>query len=340
MRGLRNRAVALALAAMTALAGTASAAELNEKNVEKAVGTVVTLRVSGIPDGADAEWKSSNPSAAVVNREGRVRLVGEGTAEITAKIGDEVLKCVVTARRTSLNSCLLTMEEGDRETLKVVGAPDSAKAEYSSTNPSVVTASENGVLEAVGVGKAAVAVKCLGKTLKCAVKVIPAGSAGKKAESGSSTEENKVRETILSFREKYPEGFAFTDERTYPEDGRGNGFCGLYAGGAGCAAFAFELSDAAFGIDAPAKVVVRKGTVLPPALERRRVDAEDLTANLRAGDVIRLYGDMDGHTAIVLSADSESVTYAEANKGGKVRWNSRISKEELRKILVNVITRY
>ena len=60
MRGLRIRTAALALAAMTALAGTASAAELSEKNMEKAVGTVVTLRVSGIPDGADAEWKSSN----------------------------------------------------------------------------------------------------------------------------------------------------------------------------------------------------------------------------------------------------------------------------------------
>ena len=354
MRGLRMKALIIALAAAIAASGGASAAELSRESVEAAAGTAVTLRISGAPAGAKAEWKSSNPSAAKVDANGRVKIVGEGAAEITARIGNETLACAVTARKTSLSAYSLTMEEGERDVLRVMGVPVSTKVSYATSNPDVVRVSESGRLIAVGVGRAAIRTQCLGKTMKCAVTVVSArtpdapvseadgedSETEDPARAGSPAREEKVLRILLGFREKYPEGAVFTEETTYPADGRENGFCVLYAAGAGCAAFAFELSDAAFGIDAPAKVLAKPGTVLPPALDRRRVDADDLTENLRAGDVIRLYGDADGHTAIVLSADSENVTYAEANRGGKVRWGTRIRKSDLRRIIVNVITRY
>lgn len=127
--------------------------------------------------------------------------------------------------------------------------------------------------------------------------------------------ENEVYETMMSFQSKYPEKMSFTNSTSYVTMDL---FPNVHFTGRGCAAFAAELSDAAFG-KWPARI------------------SYDFS-NLRVGDMIRLAD--DSHSVIVLGIDGDTVTIAEANYNSRVHWGRTLSLSSAETEWNYIVTRY
>ena len=127
--------------------------------------------------------------------------------------------------------------------------------------------------------------------------------------------EQEVYDTLISFKSKYPEGMTFTNSTAYRTQQM---FRNINLTGGGCAAFAFELSDAAFG----------------EWTARFTFDF----SNIRVGDIIRLSDDQ--HSVIVLAVDGDTVTIAEANYNSSVHWGRKLSLSDAATEWNYMITRY
>ena len=117
---------------------------------------------------------------------------------------------------------------------------------------------------------------------------------------------------MISMKASYPEGKTYTNANYYAWKG------GIYAGGYGCAGFAFMLSDEAFGT-LPARVV-------------RTFD------DIRVGDIIRMNNDT--HTVIVLKVKSTGVVVAEGNYNSSVHWGRFIPYSDINATGTYLMTRY
>ncbi|MBE6724122.1 MAG: hypothetical protein E7576_02830 [Ruminococcaceae bacterium] len=93
-------------------------------------------------------------------------------------------------------------------------------------------------------------------------------------------------------------------------------------GGYGCVAFAFILSDAAFG-----------------ELPARQIDKGGFTyADLRPGDILRMDG--NAHSVIILRVESTYIEIAEGNFNSSIHWGRTIDKETVMNTTDYMITRY
>ena len=119
--------------------------------------------------------------------------------------------------------------------------------------------------------------------------------------------------TMTKLRGEYPEGTPWTNDNTYQWKG------GIFTHGAGCAAFAFLLSDAVFG-DLPAR-----------QLTGVSADA------LRPGDILRLNGDT--HSVIVLQNTPYGIVIAEGNYNSAIHWDRVLSRTDAESADY-VLTRY
>lgn len=137
----------------------------------------------------------------------------------------------------------------------------------------------------------------------------------------------------LKDQDEYKEGEDWTNEVPYPnikgEDyhWKGGPLDGANISAVGCVAFAFRLSDEAFG-SLPARMYAAGGFTY-----------EDI----KPGDILRVNGDV--HTVIVLEVSEAGVIVAEGNISsgdhkGKVHWGRGISKEEVMSQTSHYITRY
>lgn len=122
---------------------------------------------------------------------------------------------------------------------------------------------------------------------------------------------------LISFKEKYPDGTPWTNETksyssytVFPQYSR-------YTG-RGCAAFALELSDAAFG-NLSAK------------------EHHDIS-KIHVGDILRINN--NSHSVIVLEVNSGGVVIAEGNINGQVLWGRELSAADLQQNLTYIWTRY
>lgn len=106
-----------------------------------------------------------------------------------------------------------------------------------------------------------------------------------------------VYDSIIALKQTYPNGMSWTNSNTYNWNG------GFITGGGGCAAFAFILSDAAFGT--------------LPATASFTFQPE----KLRVGDIIRY----NYHSFIILEVKESSVIIAEGNINSQVLWGREIS---------------
>lgn len=140
----------------------------------------------------------------------------------------------------------------------------------------------------------------------------------------------EVYEKMNALREKYPEGMTWTNFEPYgTKEGaidkeyrwKGGTILGNVRSGVGCAAFAFILSDAAFG-DLKARVI-----------DNGAVKYE----HVRPGDILRVNG--NSHSVIVLQKTAVGVIVAEGNYNKSVHWGRAISKEEVEKANF-IVTRY
>ncbi|MDE7045325.1 MAG: leucine-rich repeat domain-containing protein, partial [Acetatifactor sp.] len=132
----------------------------------------------------------------------------------------------------------------------------------------------------------------------------------------------------LKDQEGYQEGTTWTNDTPYPDatggyyQWKGGTFDGVNIVAAGCVAFAFTLSDAAFG-SLPARMY-----------EEGAFAFEDI----KAGDILRVNG--DSHTVIVLSVSDAGVTVAEGNYNSTVHWGRAIPRDEVMNTASHYITRY
>ena len=123
----------------------------------------------------------------------------------------------------------------------------------------------------------------------------------------------EVYMTLTKLRAEYPEGTPWNDDNIYKWNG------GIFTHGAGCAGFAFILSDAAFGN--------------LPARKLTGVSADDL----RPGDILRLNGDT--HSVIVLQNTYYGIVVAEGNYNASIHWDRVISQADAESADY-VLTRY
>lgn len=136
----------------------------------------------------------------------------------------------------------------------------------------------------------------------------------------------QVYETLIALKntDKFREGTTWTDATHKYGPWKGGPVAGNVTGGTGCAAFAFELSDIAFG-DLPAR------TVTPIQL-----------SNMLPGDILRINGNT--HSVIVLQVSESGVVIAEGNisingNGGIVHWGRTLTRDEVESSTYH-ITRY
>ena len=136
----------------------------------------------------------------------------------------------------------------------------------------------------------------------------------------------------LKEQDAYKEGTTWTDYEPYSDSKgyyrwKGGTLDGKNIAAVGCVAFAFILSDAAFGS-------------LP---NRMYASGEFSYEDIKVGDILRINNDT--HTVIVLEVRDAGVVVAEGNISmgdhqGKVHWGRTISKEEVMGSTSHYITRY
>ncbi len=124
--------------------------------------------------------------------------------------------------------------------------------------------------------------------------------------------ESEVYNVLMSRKSIYPDGTSWDETKYFQWKG------GIYISGKGSIAFAFLLSDAAFGSCQATK--------------------HQNFSNIRVGDIVVLNN--ESSSFIVLKANSDSYTIAEGNKNGVVKWESTISKSEVQSTADFVLTRW
>ncbi len=154
------------------------------------------------------------------------------------------------------------------------------------------------------------------------------------ARSNAILSPTEVYKAMIALKDQdgYKEGTPWTNDEPY-SDAKGNyhwkggPLNGVNISAVGCVAFAFVLSDAAFG-SYPARMYAA---------------GEFSFEDIKTGDILRLNN--DAHTVIVLEVSDVGVVVAEGNisigdNKGKVHWGRGISKEDVMRDASHYITRY
>ncbi|WP_168735460.1 glycosyl hydrolase 53 family protein [Cohnella fermenti] len=161
---------------VTADAVAATGVELNKTTISLAPGGTDTLIATVKPSNAtnqDVTWTSSNETVATVSESGVVTAVGEGTAVITVTTDDGGYTATanvtvasepetnepVSATGVELNKTTISLAPGGTDTLIATVKPSNATNQdvtWTSSNETVATVSESGVVTAVGEGTAVI----------------------------------------------------------------------------------------------------------------------------------------------------------------------------------------
>ena len=187
---------------------------------------------------------------------------------------------------------LLTV--GETVQLEAAVYPADARDPYlywAAGNPAVATVDQNGVVTARKTGKCNISVTSKNGVQKVLTLTVV-----------DSFSPESVYERLIAVKSYLPDGMPWGDANSYRLGS---------TVGKGCVAFAFELTDAAFG-----KLPLR-------TLQRGRFIYEDL----RVGDMPRVNNDT--HTVVILEIHPDCVVVAEGNYNRSVRWGRRISRQEI-----------
>ena len=155
---------------------------LDETTLTLMRGDTGKLTATVTPDNAYDKtvlWSSSNASVATVDGNGTVTAVSKGTATITAQAGGKTATCAVTVNpipveNVTLNVTTLKLAPNMTKTLTATVNPDDADdttVTWSSSDTSVATVSNDGMVTAVKVGAATITAQAGGKTAACEVTV-------------------------------------------------------------------------------------------------------------------------------------------------------------------------
>ena len=157
------------------------------------VGETIQLKATVLPSDAvdnTVKWDSSNQSVASVDNSGVVTAVSEGDAVISASAGGKSATCKVTVSRkvvpvesVSLDKDSMSLVEGESSTLVATVSPADATdktVNWSSSNQSVASVDNSGVVTAVSEGESIITASAGEKYATCKVtvskKVVPVES--------------------------------------------------------------------------------------------------------------------------------------------------------------------
>lgn len=155
---------------------------LNKANLTLNKNGTSTLRVSYSPEDTTVDkkvtWTSKNSKIASVDKNGKVMGLRAGSTVITARVGNLTAQCRITVKsplnHIVLTKAKLTLTPKMTSKLKVTFYPsdttDSRKITWSSNQKKVATV-KNGVITAVGVGKAEIKAKVGKRSAVCEVTV-------------------------------------------------------------------------------------------------------------------------------------------------------------------------
>lgn len=154
---------------------------LSKSEVKVSKGRTVTISATVKPVNATdktVNWSSSDPSVATVDAKGKITGVRGGTTTVTARAGDAEASCLVevTAEVESitLSEKSIAIPEGTTAQLSATVNPEDATDKtltWSSSNKTIATVDENGLVTGVKGGKTVITVKAGNKSATCAVTV-------------------------------------------------------------------------------------------------------------------------------------------------------------------------
>lgn len=145
----------------------AETVQLNKTELTLNRNKTETLIVTIAPDNFTdtVVWKSSNTDVATVTADGKVTAVAVGTATIRVTVGKKSASCKVTVLQPvtsiSLNKSSLTMSTNDTFALAATVNPSNANNKsvaWSSSDETVATVTQEGLVTAVGKGTATITV--------------------------------------------------------------------------------------------------------------------------------------------------------------------------------------
>ena len=156
---------------------------LNKTSVTLLAGESETLAASAFPLDTKVQWSSSSPAIASVDQNGKVTGIDNGTTIITVASADgtKTATCEVTVivpvTGVSLDRTSAEIIKGDIMTLTATVAPSNATNKnviWTSSNPSVATVSQSGVITAIKAGSTTVVATTIDgeKAAACEIVVI------------------------------------------------------------------------------------------------------------------------------------------------------------------------
>ncbi len=162
----------------------AQAIKIDKASLSMEVGTSQDLSVEVYPN-VDANkvvtWKTSNPTVATVDQNGKVTAVKGGSAYITAtttsgKVAGCTVAVMAEVEKITIDQTSLVLEVKEKAKLNGKAEPLTAKNKditWSSSNNSAVTVKSNGMLTAVSPGTSVITASTAnGKSMTCTVTVL------------------------------------------------------------------------------------------------------------------------------------------------------------------------
>ena len=148
----------------------ASKVELNESQITLNEGDTYNLIMSVTPDDfTDAvTWKSTDTDVVTVTETGVIKAVGTGTATVKLTVGNVSTSCRITVLQPvtsiSLDRSSLSLDSSDNYQLSAYIYPSTASNKnvvWESSDPSVATVDDNGMVTALKKGTAKITVKAM-----------------------------------------------------------------------------------------------------------------------------------------------------------------------------------
>lgn len=167
-----------------------SGLKLNKSDFTLPVGDPdVQLKVEGDDGTRDYTWVSQDPAIATVDSKGKVKAIANGTVNVLVSDGNHKGVCIVRVKGGSapvstggettahtpftgakLNKTDFTMAIGDMSVQLTVQGVTTAVT-WTSSNTSVATVSDKGLVKAIGTGHCTVTASFDGQELECIVRV-------------------------------------------------------------------------------------------------------------------------------------------------------------------------
>ena len=142
---------------------------------------IIVLTASVLPDNATDKtvvWTSDDENVATVDTEGKVRGEAPGVATITATSGGAFATCLVTvlspAKSISLNVTSLSLKVGELTDIIATVTPDNTTdiVLWTTSDPTVASVDQNGIVEAHSKGSALITVTCGSLSATCSITVL------------------------------------------------------------------------------------------------------------------------------------------------------------------------